>query len=168
MAAVLGVRLSGDIAGDRSSGVVGLLALAGLKGQDILTTRLITVAFSFLSVWAVRLPLLILAFTLGGIRLRQFLILEILLLGIFVLVVGVGLLIAHYASDRAAARGVFVLPGLLDLALYSPKIVVTILRKLQIWSAPNFISEPVEWLSWGSCLAGLSGALRFSTPSWAY
>ncbi len=82
--------------------------------------------------------------------------------------VGVGLLIAHYASDRAAARGVFVLPGLLDLALYSPKIVVTILRKLQIWSAPNFISEPVEWLSWGSCLAGLSGALRFSTPSWAY
>lgn len=168
MAAVLGVRLSGDIAGDRSSGVVGLLALAGLKGQDILTTRLITVAFSFLSVWAVRLPLLILAFTLGGIRLRQILILEILLLGIFVLVVGVGLLIAHYASDRAAARGVFVLPGLLDLALYSPKIVVTILRKLQIWSAPNFIDEPVEWLSWGCCLAGLSGALRFSTPSWAY
>jgi hypothetical protein len=168
MAAVLGVRLSGDVAGDRSSGVVGLLALAGLKGQDVAAARLITVAFSFLSVWSVRIPMLMLAFTLGGIRLRQILMLEILLLGIFVLVVGVGLLIAHYASDRAAARGVFVLPGLLDLALYTPKIVVTILGNFQIWTVPNFIYEPVEWLSWGSCLAGLSGVLRFSTPSWAY
>jgi hypothetical protein len=168
VAAVLGVRLSGDVAGDRSSGVVGLLALAGLMGRVVVTARLITVVFSFLSVWCVRIPMLMLAFTLGGIRLRQILMLETLLLGIFVLVVGVGLLIAHYASDRAAARGVFVLPGLLDLALYSPKIVVTILRNFQIWTVPNFIYEPVEWLSWGSCLAGLSGVLRLTTPSWAY
>jgi hypothetical protein len=168
MAVVLGVRLSGDVAGDRSSGVVGLLALAGLSGRDILATRLITIAISFLSVWIVRLPMLMLAQTLGGIQLRQILILEILLLGVFVLVVSAGLLHAHYSSDRTTARIVFVLPGLLDFALNTPKIVLLLLKTFQVASIPSIIQEPAEWLRWGTGSSAMIAVLRYSNPSWAY
>lgn len=166
MAVLLGVRLAGDVAGDRSSGVVGLLALSGLKGKDVLTARLFTVAISFLSVWMVRIPMLVLTFTMGGIQLKQMLTVELLLLGLFILVVGFGLLYAHYAPDRATARIVFLFPGLLEFGLHSPKIVLAIWRNFQLSSVPSVIFDIAEILRAGSFGSAVVAVIRFPDPSW--
>jgi hypothetical protein len=168
MAILLGVRLAGDVAGDRSSGVVGLLALAGLKGNDVVAARLISVVLAFLSVWIVRIPMLVLTFTLGGIHLQQMLMVELLLLGLFILVVGVGLLHAHYAPDRAMARIVFLLPGLLEFGLHAPKVIIAILRTFQLIRVPTSFVEFAGMLRAGSFSSSVYAVIRFPDPSGWY
>lgn len=166
MAVLLAVRLAGDIAGDRSSGVVGLLALAGLAGRQMLAARLVTVFISFLSAWVVRIPMLVLAFTLGGVRFKQIWLLEILLLGMFILVVGVGLLHAHFCSDRATARIVFLLPGLVDFALATPRILISIVKNFQLITVPPQIHQLSDWLRMGCISSSLSAAIGYRDPGW--
>ena len=83
LAVLLAVRLSGDVAGERASGMVGLLALSGVTAQEVVWSRLLLTIPSFLSVWLVRVPFLVLAFHLGGTTVHQILHIEALLLGLF-------------------------------------------------------------------------------------
>ena len=76
MAVLLAIRLAGDIAGDRAAGFVGLLYLTGISASEAVMSRLQLATISFLSVWIVRVPILVLAFHLGGTTLQQILQVE--------------------------------------------------------------------------------------------
>ena len=65
LAGFLGLRLAGDSVGERSSGFVELMCLTGARPGQWLSLRLIQSIIGFVSVWIIRLPLLLLTWMLG-------------------------------------------------------------------------------------------------------
>lgn len=161
MAILLGVRLAGDVAGDRHTGVVGLLALSGVPSQHVVQARLATSLISFASVWIVRYPMLLLALSLGQLHLRQILLVESLHLALFLFVLGMGLVYAHRSRDRMEARAGYLFAGLLEFLLYLPGITLTILRNYTSWTLPNGIVETADILRQGCITRSLYHALFF-------
>ncbi len=165
MAVLLGIRLSGDIAGDRASGLVGLLYLSGIASRQVVLVRLLLVAVSFLSVWLVRVPLLVLAYYLGGTTLHQILQVEALLLGLFGMTVCAGLLVGHYSPDRATSRMVFLLPPLLDFALMLPSLLVAVVHSLTRYNVPLSVEYALDQLRYGRTTSCLYYSLKDKSPS---
>ncbi len=168
MAVLLAVRLAGDVAGDRASGLVGLLYLSGIDSQSVVLARLLQVVTAFLSVWVVRVPLLVLAYHLGGTSLYQILQVEVLLLGLFGMTVSTGLLLAHYSPDRAMSRMVFLLPPLLDFGLTIPVLLVQILHYLTTVNVPLSVEYGIDRLGSLRATSSLFHSLRTPYPSSVY
>ena len=168
LALLLAVRLAGDIAGDRASGVVGLLYLSGIDSRSVVLARLMQVATAFLSVWVVRVPLLVLAFHLGGATLHRILQVEALLVGMFGMTVSAGLLLGHYSPDRATSRMVFLLPPLLDFALALPMLLVEAVHAWTTINVPLWVEYSLDNLLSLCTSWGLFYTLRKPSPSYLY
>lgn len=152
MAALLGMRLAGDVAGDRSSGMVGLLFLSGVSAGTVVLAQWMHLLAVFIRIWIIRCPLLMLAYSLGGTTWTQILMAEALLIGIFVLTVSLGLLVSHYSSDRTVLRGIFPFTWGIDLLLTIPSLVMGLL------SYPLIQNSILNWPQGASAMAGLNGA----------
>ena len=168
LAVLLAVRLAGDVAGDRASGLVGQLSLAGVSARDAVLSRLLLAGTSFLSVWLIRVPLLVLAFHLGGTSLHQILHVEALLLGLFGMTLCAGLLLGHYSPDRTTSRMIFLLPGLLDLTLTIPSLIVAGIHSWTTWNVPLSVEYALDKLAYARTTACLFYALRLREPSLVY
>ena len=168
LAVLLAVRLAGDIAGDRASGVVGLLYLSGIDSQSVVLAQLMQVTTAFLSVWVVRVPLLVLAFHLGGTSLHQILQVEALLVGLFGMTVSAGLLVGHYSPDRAMSRMVFLLPPLLDFGLAIPSLLVKAIHALTTFNVPLSVEYAFDCLGYLRTTSCLFNSLRATYPSNLY
>lgn len=168
MAVLLAVRLAGDVAGDRTNGLVGLLYLSGIESKQVVLARLLLVATTFLSVWLIRVPTLVLAFHLGGATLHQMLLVEALLLGQFSMTVGAGLLMAHYSPDRAQSRLIFLLPALLDFGLTVPSLLVSAVHTLTPYHVPLSVEYAINSLRYGRTTSCLFYSLRTPHPSAIY
>ena len=168
LAVLLAVRLAGDIAGDRASGLVGLLSLSGIESKSMVIARLLLVATTFLSVWLIRVPTLVLAYHLGGTTLHQMWQVEALLMGQFCMTVGAGLLMAHYSPDRAQSRLIFLLPVLLDFGLTVPFLLVTAVHALTPYHVPLAVETVLENLRYGRTTSCLFYSLRSPHPSAIY
>ena len=165
LAVLLAVRLSGDVAGERASGMVGLLALSGVTAQEVVWSRLLLTIPSFLSVWLVRVPFLVLAFHLGGTTVHQILHIEALLLGLFGMTFCVGLLVAHYSPDRTISRGVFLIPCFLDLLMTIPSIIVSLLHSYTSINVPLSIETAFSHLRYMRTTSCLFYSMRSHAPS---
>ncbi len=165
LAVLLAVRLAGDIAGDRSSGLVGLLYLSGIESKQVVLSRSLLVATTFLSVWLIRVPTLVLAYHLGGTTLHQILHVEALLVGLFGMTVSAGLLLAHYSPDRAMSRLIFLLPLLLDLALSIPSLIVWALHFWTRIDVPLSIEYAIDSIGHLRTMTGLQGSVASPFPS---
>jgi hypothetical protein len=155
LAVLLAVRLAGDVAGDRASGVVGLLYLSGIESKSVVLAQLMQMTTAFLSVWLVRVPMLVLAYHLGGTTLHQILQVEALLVGLFGMTVCAGLLMGHYAPDRATSRMVFLMPPLLDFGLTIPTLLVATVHYLTPYNVPlsvEYAFDSLKYLRTTSCL----------------
>ena len=168
LAVLLAVRRAGDIAGDRASGVVGLLYLSGIDSQSVVLAQLMQVTTAFLSVWVVRVPMLVLAYHLGGTSLHQILQVEVLLLGLFGMTVSAGLLLGHYSPDRAMSRMVFLLPPQLDFGLAIPSLLVAIVHFLTPYNVPLSVEYAFDTLGYLRTTSCLVNTLKTSYPSAIY
>ena len=160
LAVLLAIRLAGDIAGDRASGLVGLVYLSGIDANSVVLGRLLTVVASFLCVWIVRVPILVLAYSLGGTTLHQILQVEALLLGLFGMTVSAGLLLGHYSPDRMTSRNVFLLPAAMDLILTLPWLVVLILHQYTTLNVPLWVEYAIDKLGYLRTTTGLHASLK--------
>lgn len=165
MAIVLAVRLSGDIAGNRTSGLVGLLALAGVTSREAVGSHLLLGAVTFLSVWLIRIPILCLAFHLGGVAWLQVLCVEVLLLGLFGMTYSAGLILAHYSTDRSTSRMIFLFPAIVEMLLWVPWLVVSVIQYVWSWSPPFAITELLDVLGYFRFTSALYYSLQSRAPS---
>lgn len=165
LAVLLAVRLAGDVAGDRASGLVGLLFLSGIESKQVVLARLLLIATTFLSVWLIHVPTLVLAYYLGGTTLHQMLLVEALLVGLFGMTVSAGLLLAHYSPDRAMSRLIFLLPALLDFGLTTPSLLIQVVHFLTPYHVPLSVESAVDYLRYGRLTSCLFYSLRSSSPS---
>ena len=168
LAVLLAVRLAGDIAGDRASGVVGLLYLSGIESKSVVLAQLMHMATAFLSVWVVRVPMLVLAYHLGGTTLHQILQVEALLLGLFGMTVSAGQLLGHYSPDRAMSRMVFLLPPMLDFGLTLPSLLVAVVHYLTPYNVPLSVEYALDNLGYLRTTSCLFHTLRSPGPSTIY
>lgn len=168
MAVLLAVRLAGDVAGDRASGLVGLLYLSGVESKQVVLSRLLLLATTFLSVWLIRVPTLVLAYHLGGTTLHQMLQVEALLVGQFCMTVSAGLLLAHYSPDRAMSRLIFLLPAMLDFGLTIPSLLVAAVHFLTPYHVPLSVESALGCLRYGRTTTCLFYSLRSLSPSAMY
>lgn len=147
LAAGLAGRLAGDAVGDRTSGVLDLLSLSGLTSGQWLIVRLIEIWIAFLSVWIVRVPLLYLIFSLGGVRFERIVVQEILLLGTFGIVSGFAMHSAHKAESRKQSnQKVMGLIIALEFLLALPKLALSGLATYTIWVPPSGVKEFADQL----------------------
>jgi hypothetical protein len=152
----LAVRLGSDSVGDRRSGFLELISLAGLRPWQWLTVRTVQMWVAFLSVWIVRVPVLVIVFCFGGLRVWDILAVELLLLAGFWGGSNVSLLLAQRAKSRqvvASWTGGVVIP--LELLLLIPRSLIGYLSGMLNWS----FSGPVS--RFAGELAQLSLAERF-------
>ncbi len=166
MAVLLGVRLAGDVAGDRSSGVVGLLYLTGLRSGQIVGAQWMSLLAVFGRAWCIRVPLVVLAFYLGGPTISQILATEALLLGMFLLTTSVGLLVGQYSHDRTVVRMVFSVCGILDFLLTAPMLLLNILSFRLGWTSPDWLEQATDSLLRLRVSSNLLGILMTPRPSW--
>lgn len=176
MAALLGMRLAGDVAGDRSSGVVGLLFLSGVSAGTVVLAQWMHLLAVFIRIWIIRYPLLMLAYSLGGTTGTQILMAEALLLGIFVLTVSLGLLVGHYSSDRTVLRGIFPLTWGIDLMLTIPSLMMGLLsyppiqHSIRNWpqgaAAMAGLNDVADWLLSFRVTTNLALILSVPQPTW--
>ncbi len=165
LAVLLAVRLAGDVAGDRASGLVGLLYLSGIEARQAVLVRLMLVTTSFLSVWIIRIPMLVLAYSLGGPTLHQIMQVEVLLLGLFCMTVCGGLLLGHYSPDRAMSRMILLLPAFIDFALTIPSLLVAAAHYLTPYNVPLWVEYAFDSLKYGRTTSCLYYSLRSPHPS---
>ena len=161
LAILLGIRLSGDVAGIRASGAIGLLALSGIPAREVIGSQLLLAVISFLSVWLIRVPVLFLIFHLGGITLHQILQIEVLLVGLFGMTLCAGLLLAHYSPDRTISRLAFLVPLTVELAAVAPSMI---LSSLQSWLSIS-VPSSIENVSNGLRCFGVSYSLYYTSRS---
>lgn len=168
LAILLGIRLSGDVAGIRSSGAIGLLALSGIPSREVIGSQLLLAVTSFLSVWLIRVPILFLIFHLGGTTLHQILQIEALLAGLFSMTLCAGLLWAHYSPDRTISRLAFIVPLSIDLAVAAPSMILTGLQSWLSFSASPSVEDLLNGLKYFGVSSGLNYTSRLSSPSLIY
>jgi len=168
MAVLLAIRLAGDVAGNRASGLVGLLALSGLSASEAVASQLLLAVTSFLSVWVVRVPIVFLAFSLGGTTLPQILQVEALLLGLFVMTLCAGLLLGHYSPDRTTSRMVFLLPAAMDFGLLLPSAIVFAVESWTTINVPPLVEAALDSLRYFRLSSCLFDSMRSPYPSAIY
>ena len=139
-------RLAGDGVGDRRSGLLELLSLTGCTPGEWLRTRLLGMAPSVLSLVLVFVPFFHLAITMGGIDWSQILLAEALLGCAFAMLMGVGVLRAHDAANRASIRNLWGILVAMEAALGLPAVVVGGLMKLGV-AVPGVVEEGLFFLS---------------------
>lgn len=158
MAVLLAVRLAGDVAGSRVSGEVSLLWLSGVSADSAIVSQLFLATTTFLRVWLVRVPILCLAYHLGGTTWQQILQIEALLLGGFVMTLCCGLPWMSRATARGSAPVIGIVPLLMELVIWLP---VGVVFALQTWTSipvsQALISgvERLRYLSAISCVREL-------------
>lgn len=165
LAILLAVRLSGDVAGSRNSGVLGLLALSGISPREAIASQLMLATTSFLSVWLIRVPILVLIFHLGGTTLWQILCIEILLLGLFGMILCTGLLWAHHTVDRATARLTMAVPVVIELIFALPAVISTQLQSILLINVPAALDLWLQRFRGFGAFFGLYSAAKSLHPS---
>ncbi len=142
----LASRLAGDGVGDRRSGLLELLSLTGCTPGEWLRTRLLSMLPSVLSLAVVFVPFFHLAITLGGIDWDQIVLTEFLLGCAFAMLVGVGLLRGHEATNRAAIRNLWGILVALEAAFGLPIVIAGGLMKVGV-AVPGVVEDGLLYLS---------------------
>ena len=101
--AYLADNLNRDAVGDAVSGYLSLVAMTGTSTAEWTVLRLTQIWSGFMSVWVVRLPFLCFFYTLGGMRIGEYVALEIMLLAIFAAASSRTMLTAHHGQIRKSS-----------------------------------------------------------------
>lgn len=158
--ASLAGRLNRETVGDVSSGYLSLISLTGTTNTQWTLTRFTQNWIGFLSVWIVRIPFLCLFFTLGGIRVHELILCEILLLFLYGAVAARSMIVAHNSDNRKGADWsglgtIFALEIMLNLG----RILVGIMAalKMPVPSILRAVAEFMNGLSIQNWFANLAG-----------
>lgn len=154
-------RLAGDGVGDRRSGLLELLSLTGCTPGEWLRTRLLGMLPSVLSLAIIFVPFFQLAITMGGIDWEQIVLAEFLLGCAFAMLVGVGLLRAHDATNRSAIRNLWGIIIALEAIFGLPSVVVGVLMRGGV-AVPGVVEEGLFFLSRCGTRTGIQSILRGS------
>lgn len=100
---ILAGRLTRDRVGDNAGGFTSLLALTGTSRMEWIAVRLTQIWIGFLLVWIIRIPFVLLIFTLGGVLWEDLIAMESLLLMLFMATSTAALLAAHSADNQKSA-----------------------------------------------------------------
>ncbi len=121
------VRLASDVTGLRDASWLDLLKLTGISPRHWICLRVVQIGMSFMFMWFMRLPVLLLILTFGGLRTTQVLQAESLLLFTFIVAVCLGLLGSYAGQDRRRVWGV-ICGGLIgtEFLLYLPNKLLSL------------------------------------------
>lgn len=152
--AILAGRLNRETVGDATSGFLSLIYLSGTSRAAWTLVRVIQIWSGFLSVWIIRLPFLLLFFTLGGARFFDIVAMEVLLLFVFAAAASRTMLVAHNAdkhssADWAGLGTIF----LIEIGLVAGKFLVVLLSLIKV-------NVPAPYAAWADQAAELSLYLR--------
>lgn len=144
---VLAGRVNRGSSGDASSGFLTLVALTGTSRSEWCLCRIAETWIGFLSVWIVRIPILLLMFTFGGLRWSNILCAEILFLFVFAAVNAKLMVLSHSSGSKtiAAFTGIGTIT-VIELALHSGRIASSVLKLLSI-SPPNWVDTVADFMS---------------------
>lgn len=145
---ILAARLGSDAVGDVSTGLLGLVRLAGTRPWQWVALRQLQMWIGFLSVWIVRLPVLLFLPTLGGLTYRLLLTSELALLLLFFVVSNLSLVISFGAATRrhVAGRIVMVLFVWNALLVLPAAIVGSLSVTWPQYFPPGLVSR-LAWIS---------------------
>lgn len=123
---ILAARLGSDSIGDVRSGLLGLVLLAGTSPWQWVLLRCAQMWIAFLSVWIVRIPLLLFAFTLGGVPPQAMLASELALLLAFCVLSSLSLRLSFGAESRRQVSGqVLLVVFAWNVLLTAPRLLVS-------------------------------------------
>lgn len=166
---LLAGRLSGDSVGEAQSGFLELLFLSGVTPSRWLLVRIIQIAAGCASVWMVRLPFLLFAITLGGVRPFQVLANELLLLTAFAVLSSLMTALSLNRTSRQGLFGsVFVLGCAWEFLLVSPSILRGVLARFYQWSPPEPAMQLIDRLEEISLASSLLRGMVGTAPAAAY
>jgi hypothetical protein len=159
-AMIIASRLGSDSVGDVSTGLLGLIQLAGTRPWQWLVVRLVQMWIGFLSVWIVRAPAIAFLYTLGGVRLDAIVTTELALALVYLVFSSLALVISFGAQTRRHVAGRMVLILFVwNMLLIMPSAIAASLSTY--W--PQFIAtELVEALQW---VASFSLSAQFALAS---
>ena len=133
----LAVRLGGDSVGDVDCGMLELMFLSDMRPGQWLLVRIAQMWIGFLSVWIFRAPLLMLVFSLGGVRIEALLVSELLLMTGFLFLSSLALLFSFRAKSRRQVYGrIMAVVIVWELLLMAPGILTSLFRQYYGWSVP--------------------------------
>lgn len=161
----LAVRLGGDSVGDVRCGLLELLFLSDTSTGQWLRVRVTQMWIAFLSVWIFRAPLLLIVFTLGGVRVETMLVSELLLMTGFGFLSSLALLLSFQAKSRRQVFG-FVIGGVLlwEFVLIAPSLATGVLSRYYSWRVPDeaiSLADQIKGLGLASCCrSGILGPLK--------
>ncbi len=124
-------RLNRETVGDASSGYLSLIYLSGTRRWEWALTRIVQIWTGFLSAWCIRIPFLILIFSIGGFRIEEMLVLEGVLLFVFAAAASRSMVYSHGSDNQKSADWA----GLgtiffIELALLSGRLILLIFTLL--------------------------------------
>lgn len=141
----LAIRLPGDAVGDGRSGLLELLGLTNLPSTAWLAYRQIQIWIGFLSVWIIRIPIVWLAFVLGGVAIDDLVTRELLLLGAFAILSTFAMFLSHGAdSRRQVNQRLFGTVFALETVLILPRLVLDALTTYLSIQFPNWVAETAD------------------------
>ncbi len=131
--AILAGRLNRETVGDATSGFLSLIYLSGTSRGAWTLVRVFQIWAGFLSVWMIRLPFLLLFFTLGGARFSDIVAMEVLFLFVFAAASSRTMLVAHNAekqssSDWAGLGTVF----MVEICLVAGRFLIVLLSLINV------------------------------------
>jgi len=145
---------------DRTSGILALTKISNISPGAWVAFRFLSVVVGYLPIWAVRLPLYVLAYHFGGVTLSRFLVPEFFQWIAFLSTAAIGLLIARFYDTPQTAR--FAIIGVVVLGEMILLVPLKVLQGVRLFVGAAGIPghDLLEWLF--SRLSGLS----LMTYSW--
>lgn len=143
----LALRLPTDAVGDQKSGMLDLLKMSGTTTGIWLLTRVLQIWIGFLSVWLIRLPMLVLAWSLGGVLWQDLMNQELVLLLLFAILSSMAMLISHTAeSRRQVSQQLFGTLFGIEWLLAIPKILLGIIPTYTGVILPGWTDQIADFL----------------------
>ena len=141
--------------------------MSGLKPWRWVVVRVVQIWIGFTSVWIVRLPLLVFLLAVGGVRLKQILVVESLLITAFLLLSAFALNASFKAKSRQQVWARVMLPMLAcEFLLHAPSIATGILSSYYGLAVPfdlaNWIDIAASTSLTSRILAAMRGPLELS------
>jgi hypothetical protein len=151
---LLAAYLAGDFVGMRGDGTFALLRLTGIAAWEWWLVCWLRMLANYCSVWIVRLPVLCLLITCGGISWTWLLQWELFYLLLFWIVGSLGLLLSLTAETRQnVTQGVWSFLVLIEIFWGLPLVVLMTLQGLSVWSPAGTLLKLAEGMA--GCGTGL-------------
>ncbi|WP_146510175.1 hypothetical protein [Thalassoglobus neptunius] len=144
---LLGGRVNRNIPGESATGMLSLLALTGTGAWEWTFVKLVHQWSGFLSVWIVRLPILALLFTFGGVRWPDLVTIELLFIALFAMVSAWSMSQALFADGTRTVdwTGLNIVT-VIDILLAGPRLGLLLLSLIG-FSTPTAVSNVADYLS---------------------